>query len=226
MFPNLQSITLMGNSAGGQFVNHYAVLNSAEDEIAKSAAIKMSYITINPLSYLYLNERRPKDYSRTQFDIPGPKEIEVISEMKNIARKGLPENLEKLKDTYLKQLPDYNNYGYGLKGELTGWLKTHLLTPETLQKRYKNRKVMYMIGREDDTIERTSYEAFPVLLQGRTRLERAQIHYGHLLTLFGSEIKNTQYLTIVPDSGHGTSDVMLEKFSRDKIYSFVLGENK
>jgi hypothetical protein len=100
-------------------------------------------------------------------------------------------------------LSGYNNYGYGLKSDMTGWFRKNTIAPEAVQQRYKNRKVLYMVGRDDDdTKGRLSYEIFAVLLQGKNRLERAQIHYGHLLNLFGDEIKKTLYRAIVPKSGH------------------------
>ena len=61
IYPNLQDIALVGNSAGGQFVNRYAAGSDQE------AGGKIRYIVSAPSSYVYMDEYR---YSEYLFPIP------------------------------------------------------------------------------------------------------------------------------------------------------------
>jgi pimeloyl-ACP methyl ester carboxylesterase len=55
-FPMLSRATLVGHSAGGQFVHRYAAAGRAPRALA---GLSLSYVTANPSSYLYLNTYRP-----------------------------------------------------------------------------------------------------------------------------------------------------------------------
>lgn len=59
-FPNIQDIALVGNSAGGQYVNRYAAGSDQEGEG------KIHYIISAPSSYVYFDEYR---YSEYQFPL-------------------------------------------------------------------------------------------------------------------------------------------------------------
>lgn len=56
LFPNLSTIVLAGHSAGGQFVQRYAIGQPVEPALAQ---VTMRYIVANPGSYLYLDLNRP-----------------------------------------------------------------------------------------------------------------------------------------------------------------------
>lgn len=56
LFPNLDTIVLAGHSAGGQFVQRYAIGQPVEPALAH---VTMRYIVANPGSYLYLDLNRP-----------------------------------------------------------------------------------------------------------------------------------------------------------------------
>lgn len=58
IFPNLKTIVLAGHSAGGQFVQDYAVLGRGEDNF-KDADVHIRYVVANPATYLYLTDERP-----------------------------------------------------------------------------------------------------------------------------------------------------------------------
>jgi hypothetical protein len=66
-FPNLELVTLVGHSAGGQFTQRYAVGNATQQAYP---ALKFSYVVMNPSSYLYLNRYRPVPGTVDQFAIP------------------------------------------------------------------------------------------------------------------------------------------------------------
>ncbi len=57
-FPNIETIVIMGHSAGGQMVNRYAASGIFENKIAKPAGIEVRYIVMAPSSYLYFNNER------------------------------------------------------------------------------------------------------------------------------------------------------------------------
>src|SRR6267154_843141 len=50
-FPNLKAIVVAGHSAGGQYVNRYAMSNQVHDTLG----IPITYVVSNPSSYAYLD---------------------------------------------------------------------------------------------------------------------------------------------------------------------------
>lgn len=58
IFPSLKTIVLAGHSAGGQFVQDYAVLGRGEADFG-DAPIHIRYVVANPATYLYLTDERP-----------------------------------------------------------------------------------------------------------------------------------------------------------------------
>jgi hypothetical protein len=55
VFPNLKAIVVSGHSAGGQYVDRYAMANTVHDKLG----IPISYVVSNPSSYAYLDTMRP-----------------------------------------------------------------------------------------------------------------------------------------------------------------------
>lgn len=62
-FPNLTHLTLAGHSAGGQFVQRYAIFGRMYP------AVPLNYVVANPSSYCYLSPQR-FDKSRGEYRIP------------------------------------------------------------------------------------------------------------------------------------------------------------
>ncbi|WP_442920643.1 alpha/beta fold hydrolase [Massilia sp. S19_KUP03_FR1] len=56
-FPNLKIIVLAGHSAGGQFVQRYAVVGHGADALS-AADIHVRYVVANPATYLYFTDKR------------------------------------------------------------------------------------------------------------------------------------------------------------------------
>ena len=56
LFPNLKKITVVGHSAGGQFVQRFALGHAPVKSLAD---VRVRYVVANPGSYLYLNRQRP-----------------------------------------------------------------------------------------------------------------------------------------------------------------------
>ncbi|WP_433476205.1 hypothetical protein ACQPZP_03655 [Spirillospora sp. CA-142024] len=55
-FPGLRRVTIVGNSAGGQFVNRYAAVGRGPDDLT----VPVRFIVANPSTYLYFDKWRPK----------------------------------------------------------------------------------------------------------------------------------------------------------------------
>jgi len=55
VFPNLRAIVVSGHSAGGQFVDRYAMANKVHDALG----VAVTYVVSNPSSYAYLDNTRP-----------------------------------------------------------------------------------------------------------------------------------------------------------------------
>jgi hypothetical protein len=70
-FPNLKRVTIVGHSAGAQFVNRYvAVGRPAEPTTKGKPKFEYVFVAANPSSYLYLDDRRPVKGKPT-FEKPG-----------------------------------------------------------------------------------------------------------------------------------------------------------
>lgn len=55
-FPNLNRVTVIGHSAGGQFTQRYAAAGQAPSTLA---GVTIDYVVANPSSYLYFTPQRP-----------------------------------------------------------------------------------------------------------------------------------------------------------------------
>lgn len=56
LFPKLKKITIVGHSAGGQFVSRYVGMTPMPNILKRC---KFNFIVMNPSSYMYLDDRRP-----------------------------------------------------------------------------------------------------------------------------------------------------------------------
>jgi pimeloyl-ACP methyl ester carboxylesterase len=60
LFPALRTVVIAGHSAGGQFVQRYAILGRGE-ELLGQRGVHLRYVIANPSSYVYFEGRRPDD---------------------------------------------------------------------------------------------------------------------------------------------------------------------
>ncbi len=60
MFPNLDTVVIVGHSAGGQFVSRYVAGGAG----CPNSAVKVRYVVMNPSSYLYVDGRRKSAVTR------------------------------------------------------------------------------------------------------------------------------------------------------------------
>ncbi len=56
LFPSLKKITIIGHSAGGQFVSRYVGMTPLPNKLS---GYTFNFIVMNPSTYLYLDDRRP-----------------------------------------------------------------------------------------------------------------------------------------------------------------------
>ena len=190
-FPNIQKITVLGHSAGGQFVNRFAASNTVEFDTARPAGIQCKYIVMNPSSYVYFSPKRSVNGSVRNFSIPPPEVME--------------------------EYPGYNNYGYGLD-KLYLYHRQSGLTPEKIRQMYPQRNVVYLLGEKDCQTD-SSMSVHPhAMLEGKNRLERGRIYYGHLVDEFGQDIRNNQRIVLIPNVGHSGRDMILS----DRGQRFIL----
>jgi|GEM_PF-1426283 len=78
-FPNVKFISVVGHSAGGQFVQRYSALSTQENALRPGG--KVRYIAANPSSYMFITPARPEkvvgecdDYDEYRYgieDLPG-----------------------------------------------------------------------------------------------------------------------------------------------------------
>ncbi len=64
-FPGLETVVLIGHSAGGQFVGRYLAGGSG----CSDAAVEVRYVVMNPSSYLYVDARR-RAATTGRFEVP------------------------------------------------------------------------------------------------------------------------------------------------------------
>ncbi|WP_299413214.1 hypothetical protein [Acaryochloris sp. IP29b_bin.148] len=60
-FPNISFVTIVGHSAGGQFVQRYAALNQKQQALRSDLSVR--YVVANPGSYMYLDSTRSENIS-------------------------------------------------------------------------------------------------------------------------------------------------------------------
>jgi hypothetical protein len=63
LFPVLKTVVIDGHSAGGQFVQRYAILGRGEETLGQRG-VHLRYVIANPSSYAYFDERRPDGTGR------------------------------------------------------------------------------------------------------------------------------------------------------------------
>lgn len=66
-FPNLKQITVVGHSAGGQYLQRFALGTQIPNDMPE---YQFSFVVANPSSYAYLDNRRRIDTSTTDFGVP------------------------------------------------------------------------------------------------------------------------------------------------------------
>ena len=173
-YPNLETITVLGHSAGGQWVHRYAAGCSAQDLISGAT---FQHVVANPSSYMYFSGERAEAKSLDAFSVPDA-------------------------STHLYGItgcPDYDDYKYGLNN-LNSFMKS--VGESNLVSNYDNRNVVIFLG-ENDTSREGAFDASCAGdLQGSNRYERGLIFFNHAVTVFGQQLTSRQKVKIAPGVGH------------------------
>jgi pimeloyl-ACP methyl ester carboxylesterase len=172
VFPNLKAIVVVGHSAGGQFVERYAMSNSVHDTLA----VKPSYVVMNPSSYAYLDDLRPTASvfaANIEAEAPGFREAPPKREHADFARFHDAESCT-----------GFDKWPYGLK-ERNGYAAK--IPDEQLKKQVVERPTTYLAG-EYDILPLHGFDgSCAAMAQGNTRLARAYAFAKYIDERFGAK---------------------------------------
>jgi len=212
IFPNLKKIIVAGHSAGGQFVQRYAMTTPFVG-YANSCGISVRFFAANASSYVYLSpyrQKRKPSYDSTNYnnlsEIYSKDRIEWI----------IPND---------PQSANYNKWKYGLDGDLPNYAKN--VPKEQLISQFLSRDVTYLAGTADilnsvfdpnckDSQLDTEHEA---MLQGNCRLERAVNFYNHVMHFTGGN--STHKLVFVQGFGHDADGMFNSPEGRAAIFGNI-----
>jgi hypothetical protein len=172
VFPNLKSIVVAGHSAGGQFVERYAMSSTAYD----SLAVKPTYVVMNPSSYAYLDDLRPTAAvfaANVEAQPPGFHEAPPRRERADFAR---------FHDA--EYCTGFDRWPYGLK-DRNGYAAK--IPDEQLKKNIVERTVTFLAG-EYDILPLHGFDgSCAAMAQGGTRLARAFAFDKYINERFGAK---------------------------------------
>lgn len=161
IFPSLKTIVLAGHSAGGQFVQRYAVLGRGEADLG-GAHVHIRYVVANPATYLYLTNERPN--SNGNFAPFNPASCRTFNQWNYGLQAGVPDysprpvSVDELKARYLRRdviyllgtadnAPDGDGQDQSCAAEAQGATRyargrafdayVHILDPHTAQRVYE-----------------------------------------------------------------------------------------
>ena len=198
-FPRLRTVVVVGQSAGGQFANRYAITNGIHENAARHG-IRMRYVAMNSSHYLYLDNRRPA--SIREFSV-------VDSSFINVLNGRLPPG-EDHHDYSSNDCQNYNKYPKGLDDL---WSYPARRSVATIKRDYLARDTRYLVGTLDIYREEPNAKGLSKKcssdVQGLTRVTRASFYWEHLKLIYSNEIERHQKLVRVPNIGHG-SEVMFK----------------
>lgn len=140
--------------------------------------VEMLYVAMNASSYLYFD---PKRFDGQTFRAPAADVVE--------------------------NCPSYDDYGYGLQSPYS-YFRRQGLDAETLRKRYRSRRVVYLAGTADTKRDHGLSVSCAAELQGAHRLERARRYERHLGDTFGASIRERHLLVEVPGVGHSGREML------------------
>ena len=197
LYPNLKNITIVGHSAGGQFVQRYALTSP----LTLNATYDMKYVAANPSSFCYLDSRR-------WFNDEIYRELSANEQAAcpgyNAWKYGWSESI----------IPNW---------KFPPYINDQNITFDQVKARYKIRNVTYLHGTNDvcnhelnatcqDGGLDTSCQAD---LQGVFRLERGINFLRSLMEIYGTYIHRIDF---VPFVGHDHVDMFQHPNGRRAIF--------
>ncbi len=186
VFPNLKQIVVTGHSAGGQYVNRYAMSNKVHDTLG----VAVSYVVANPSSYAWPDKVRP---------LPeGDAEPAAAKDGWNYMPNAnpLPAHTSFTFGPFdASKAPTYNNWPAGFENR-TGY--TAKLTDEQLRKQLVERPTTFLLG-QVDTLPLGGFDSSPnAMAQGPTRRARGEAYVKYLNEVLGAK----HQVFIVSECGH------------------------
>ncbi|CAB9528001.1 expressed unknown protein [Seminavis robusta] len=176
-FPALERILVAGHSAGGQFVQRWALLSNSP--AWKSAKVAIRSIPANPRCFAYLDDRR----------------FVYDSDNDNSMSFQRPSNAT------IVSCPDYNEWIWGLDpgGDVVAPYKDHAIAAaggiQALSHRYvTQRRVVYLAGGEDLQVFADDCGS---VIQGNTRRERSRRFMMSLWEAYPKEMKAQLHTRLV-----------------------------
>jgi pimeloyl-ACP methyl ester carboxylesterase len=194
-FPNLTRIVVAGHSAGGQFVNRYAMANS----VHATPLVSLSYVVANPSSYAWPVAVRPS---------PTGDADPLLA-----ARAALGPDGNRVRTNYSfgpfdsSKASDYNRWPAGLQDRVgySARIDEQLLIRQLIE-----RPTTYLLG-QLDTLALAGFDSSPRgMAQGPTRRARGEAFFKYVTELMGAK----HQALIVPNCGHSarcifTADAVL-----------------
>lgn len=190
--PDIKQVSILGHSAGGQFVNRYAAINNIHEKL-KKRGISLLYVVANPSSYLYM------DTKRYFMNSEGRIQTRPMEELTNC--------------------PTYNQYKYGLDA-LYGYAKS--LSKQLIRKRFTSRPVLFVLGSEDHERSWTLDKSCEVELQGANRFERGLLYQHHVKSLIKHTDSPQSHWMIVPGVGHDANEIFNHETFIEKLKNLQL----
>jgi pimeloyl-ACP methyl ester carboxylesterase len=177
-YPSIRKVVVMGNSAGGQFVQRYAALSAAEDVASSNGRrIAFRYLASNPSSYLYPDDRRVWPSGR--IEVPP---LAVV-----------------------RGCPEYNSYGYGLDhpNPYAGRSSAAEIAARMLR-----RNVIYFIGDDDNDENHPELDTHcGAEIQGAERFERSRNYWSYLVNKFGRAVLANQRRICIERGTHNSRTI-------------------
>ena len=201
-FPNLNTITIAGFSAGAQMVQHY--IGFASD--ASKLGLQVRYVVSDPGIWLYFDSQRAQPYLNG---------MKVSWDLCRGGSQGLGQCELKMEESSLS-CPELNDWKYGLN-QLPHDLPWGR---DEARKQYAQANVFYMEGALDSSSASGTF--YPILdkscaanAQGPYRLQRGVVYAFYDRTLLAPEKHRT--VTIVPNCSHNVSCVFPSKEGREVL---------
>jgi len=197
---SLRHVILFGFSAGGQFVQRYALYGSSQDQGQED--IQFTYIPSSPASYMFLTGDRPNPCTSSRGILSlSAKSSQDSSDL-------FPYGMKDIDATIAS-------------GTVCLYFKKSKQDKEAVRSRYARRNVRYFVGSKDET--GSLFDKTPqAMTQGDTRVSRAQNFMIHLQKLFPKNLRHN--LTVIENAGHDLIPILQSNEWGALITSLVLSD--
>jgi Secretion system C-terminal sorting domain len=149
--PNLGSIVLGGNSAGGKFTSLYALGGNALDDLPRHQRPKVHYMPVNTGHFLYVTPERRVEGEIDQFELPPQEYVDIC--------------------------PTYNQYPFGLNDLNSYMQSTGALQ---ILRNLKYHQIVYLVGEYENIDVSTFCEAYFQGDTRLERLQILENYYMHV----------------------------------------------